>query len=287
MFKAKLLLTLSLILMSLQANAQDITIGTVAMDAPVEMIKRMTPLAEYLAQQTGYRMQFRPAPNLDSAVADLGSGKVQIAYMTPIAYIMAHEKHQAIPLVTPLTHGKSTFNLVVVVPKDSPVKKLDDLKGKRFAFGDPKAFLQPAVLLEAGMNIQDFSAVAYLKHYDNIAKAILLGDFDGGIMKDTVYEKFAPQGLRVVYTSPPLASYVFAVSGALDAATQNKLKAAFMALNRPTAEAQSILRTLDQGYDGFQPASDKNYDGERDLIARVKKKRPNECARQLIHCTHS
>jgi len=77
----------------------------------------------------------------------------------------------------------------VVVQKDSPVKKLEDLKGKRFAFGDPKAFLQPAVLLEAGMKIQDFSAVAYLNHYDNIAKAVLLGDFDGGIMKDTVYEK--------------------------------------------------------------------------------------------------
>ncbi len=271
MFKAKLFLTLSLILMFPQANAQDITIGAVAMDAPVEMIKRMTPLTEYLAQQTGYRVQFRPAPNLDSAVADLGSGKVQIAYMTPIAYIMAHEKYQAVPLVTPLTHGKSTFNLVVVVQKDSPVKKLEELKGKRFAFGDPKAFLQPAVLLEAGMDIQAFSAVAYLKHYDNIAKAVLLGDFDGGIMKDTVYEKFASQGLRVVHTSPPLASYVFAVSGELDAAMQNKLREAFMKLNRRSPETLSVLKTLDQGYDGFQPSFDKDYDQERKLIARVKK----------------
>ena len=271
MFKAKLFLALALVLPVLQASAQDITIGAVAMDAPVEMIKRMTPLTEYLAKQTGYRVQFRPAPNLDTAVTDLGKGKVQIAYMTPIAYIMAHEKYHAVPLVTPLTHGKATFNLVVVVQKDSHVKKLEDLKGKRFAFGDPKAFLQPAVLLEAGVEIRDFSAVAYLNHYDNIAKAVLLGDFDGGIMKDTVYEKFASQGLRVVHTSPPLASYVFVVSGEIDAATQNKLKAAFMALNKPTPESQSILRTLDQGYDGFQPATDKDYDIERKLIARVKK----------------
>ena len=271
MFKAKLFLALTLVLSCLQASAQDITIGAVAMDAPVEMIKRMTPLAEYIAQQTGYRVQFRPAPNLDTAVADLGEDKVQIAYMTPIAYIRAHEKYQAVPLVTPLTHGKTTFNLVVVVQKDSPVKKLEDLKGKRFAFGDPKAFLQPAVLLEAGMKIQDFSAVAYLNHYDNIAKAVLLGDFDGGIMKDTVYEKFASQGLRVVYTSPPLASYVFVVNGKLDAAMQNKLKGAFMALNKPTPETKFVLKTLDQGYDGFQPSSDKDYDGERKLIARIKK----------------
>lgn len=113
--------------------------------------------------------------------------------------------------------------------------------------------------------------MTYLKHYDNIAKAVLLGDFDGGIMKDTVYEKFAPQGLRVVYASPPLASYVFVVNSEMDAATQNKLKGAFMALNKPTPEAKSILKTLDQGYDGFQPSSDKDYDRERKLIARVKK----------------
>ena len=271
MFKAKLFLALTLALSFLQASAHDITMGAVAMDAPVEMIRRMTPLAGYLTQQTGYRVQFRPAPSLDAAVTDLGEGRVQIAYMTPIAYIMAHEKYQAVPLVTPLTYGKATFNLVVVVQKDSPVKKLEDLKGRRFAFGDPKAFLQPAVLLEAGMKKQDFSAVAYLDHYDNIAKAVLLGDFDGGIMKDTVYEKFAAQGLRVVYASPPLASYVFVVSGKLDAATQHKLKDAFMALNQPTPEAKSVLKTLDQGYDGFQPSSDKDYDGERKLIARVKK----------------
>lgn len=46
-----------------------------------------------------------------------------------------------------------------------------------------------------------------------------------------------------------------------------------MALNKPTPEAKSILKTLDQGYDGFQPSSDKDYDRERNfkLIARIKK----------------
>lgn len=254
-----------------QVHAQDITIGAVAMDAPIEMIKRMTPLAEYLAQQTGYKVQFRPAPNLETAVADLGEGSVQMAYMTPMAYIMAREKYHTIPLVAPITHGKSTFNLVVVVHQNSAFKKLEDLKGKRFAFGDPKALLQPAVLLEAGIRKHDFSEVAYLKHYDNIAKAILMGDFEGGIMKDTVYEKFAPQGLRVVYTSPPLSSYIFAVSAKLDITTQERLKNALLSLNNQTPEARTVLKTLDQGYDGLQPTSDKDYDRERALIARLKK----------------
>lgn len=249
--------------------AQNITIGAVAMDVPIEMIKRMTPLADYLSKQTGYVVRFRPSPNMDMAVKDLGSNAVQISYMTPIAYVMAREQYQAVPLVTPLTHGKKTFNLLVVVHRDSPYKKLEDLKGKRFAFGDPKAYLQPAVLLDAGLRKQDFSEVVYLKHYDNIAKAVLLNDFDGGIMKDTVYEKFAAQGLRVVYTSPPLSSYVFAVNGKLDAKVQEKLKQAMLSLNTATPETRTVLKTLDQGYDGFQVVNDKDYDRERAMIARL------------------
>ena len=259
---------------SLTVHAQDITIGAVAMDTPIEMIRRMTPLADYLAKQTGYTIRFRPSPNMDTAVKDLGNNTVQISYLTPIAYIMAHEQFQAMPLVTPLTHGKNTFNLMVVVQQHSPYKKLEDLKGKRFAFGDPKAYLQPAVLFEAGVRKQDFSEVAYLKHYDNIAKAVLMDDFDGGIMKDTVYEKFAAQGLRVVYTSPPLSSYVFAVRGNLGVRIQEKLKQALLSLNKPTPEAQAVLKTLDQGYDGFQVITDKDYDRERALIDRLKNSAP-------------
>jgi phosphonate transport system substrate-binding protein len=270
MSKIKLLLTSLLLFAHIEASADHITIGAVAMDAPVEMIKRMMPLTAYIAKRIGHEVQFRPAPNLDTAVTDLGDGTVQMAYMTPFAYITAHEKYHVIPLVSPLTHGKATFNLLVVVQKDSPAKSLEDLKGKRFAFGDPMALLQPAVLLQAGVKKQDFSAFAYLKHYDNIAKAVLLGDFDGGIMKDTVYDKFAAQGLRVVYTSPPLTSYVFAVNASLPAAMQAKLKKALLSLNQATPEARSVLKTLDQGYDGFQISSDKDYDKERALIARLK-----------------
>lgn len=256
------------------AFAQDIRMGAVAMDAPIEMIKRMTPLAHYLSRQTGYNIRFRPSPNIETAVRDLGNNTVQISYMTPMAYVMAREQYQAVPLVTPLTHGKSTFNLLVVVQRDSPYKKLEDLKGKRFAFGDPKAYLQPAVLFDAGMRKQDFSEVAYLKHYDNIAKAVLLNDFDGGIMKDTVYEKFAAQGLRVVHTSPPLASYIFAANGKLNTIVLEKLKRALLSLNNATPEAQSVLRTLDQGYDGFQAINDKDYDRERILIERYRNSLP-------------
>ncbi len=249
------------------AEQEELYLGSVAMDVPAEMVRRMTPLTEYLSKKTGIKISFRASPNLGSAVNELGKDFTQIAYLTPVAYIEAREKYGVQALVSPLTHGKSTFNLVIAVRSDSPYKTMEDLKGKKFAFGDPKALLQRAVVVGSGVKLEDFSNYGFLKHYDNIAKAVLNKDFDGGILKDTIYEEFAPKGLRKIYTSPPLSSYLFATSGRLPPATVKKLRSAFLELKAGNPEHAAILKELDKGYDGFEPQEDKDYDPTRKLIA--------------------
>lgn len=253
-------------------RSTDLSLGSVAMDVPAAMVKRLTPLAKYLSSQTGYNVMFRASPNLDSAVEDLGLGHTQLAYLTPVAYIEAHEKYGAAPLVSPLTHGKSTFNLVIAVRKDSPIRAMRDLHGKKFAFGDEKALLQPAVVIGAGIKLEDFASYTYLKHYDNIAKALLNGDFDAGILKDTIAAKFEPLGLRIIHVSPPLASYVFAASNRLTPEAVAQMKAALLALNADTPENKAVLRALDPAYDGFAAAEDRDYHVIRKLIAPLKAK---------------
>ena len=251
----------------------DLFLGSVAMDVPAAMVKRLTPLAKYLSGQTGYNILFRASPDLDSAVEDLGLAHTQLAYLTPVAYIEAHEKYAAVPLAVPLTHGKSTFNLVVAVRKDSPIRTMRDLTGKKFAFGDEKALLQPAVVMGAGIKLEDFASYAYLKHYDNIAKALLNGDFDAGILKDTIAAKFEPQGLRVIHVSPPLAAYLFAASSRLAPEVMAQIKAALLALNADTPENKAVLNALDPAYDGFVTAEDRDYHVIRKLIAPLKNKK--------------
>jgi len=248
-------------------DPEEIFLGSVAMDVPAAMVQRMAPLTQYLSKKTGLRVSFRASPNLGSSVTELGKEFTHIAYLTPVAYIEAHDKYNAKPLVSPITHGKSTFNLIIAVNKDSPIKTPQDLKGKTFAFGDPKALLQRAVVVGSGVKMEELSRYNFLNHYDNIAKAVLNKDFDAGILKDTIYEEFAPKGLRKIYTSAPLSSYLFAVSDRLPPATVKKLQAAFLELKASNPEHKAILRELDQGYDGFEPTEDKDYDAIRKLIA--------------------
>lgn len=264
-----LALSLAALLLSASVYPADdeIFLGSVAMDVPAAMVQRMTPLAAYLTKKTGLKIAFRASPNLGSAVNELGKEFTHIAYLTPVAYLEAHEKYAAKPLVSPITHGKTTFNLVVAVRQDTLIKTMPDLKDKSFAFGDEKALLQRAVVVGGGINLHQFSRFAFLKHYDNIAKAILNKDFDAGILKDTIYEQFQPQGLRKIYTSAPLPSYIFAVSDRLPTEMVKKLRTAFLELNGDTPEGKAVLKGLDPGYDGFVTAEDKDYDVIRKLVA--------------------
>jgi phosphonate transport system substrate-binding protein len=274
-FAGQILLMLLIGLAVPQANAaEEIYLGSVAMDAPEAMARRLVPLTRYLSAKTGYRVTFRASPNLGSAVYDVGSGFTQVAYLTPVAYVDAREKFHVVPLVAPIRDGSSQFHLAIAVHKDSPIRHVGDLRGKKFAFGDEKALLQRAVVVGAGIRLEDLGSYAFLKHYDTIAKAVLRRDFDAGIIKSELVADYRSQGLRSLYESPPLPAYLFAVNAQLPPAIVAKLKKAFLELKGNTPENRTILSSLDQTYDGFTNANDSDYDLVRKLIAPFRNGNP-------------
>ena len=252
-------------------QTREVTMGSVAMDIPVEMIKRMSALTNHLALSTNLNVRFRPSPNLGSAVEDLGTGQTQIAYLTPVAYIEARKKYGVIPLVAPTAGGRPHFSLVIGVKAGSGINTPAGLKGKRFAFGDEKALLQRAAVESMGLKSSDFSTFAYLKHYDNIAKAVLAGDFDGGILKDSVADEFKGKGIAVVGSTAPLPSYIFAVHPGMPVAVRNQLRDALLALNKSTPERAATLEAFDKACDGFVVVDDPAYDTVRKLIQPFQK----------------
>jgi len=77
--------------------------------------------------------------------------------------------------------------------------------------------------------------------------------------------------LRIIYTSPRLPAYTFAVNRHVAPQMADKLRNAFLALKPDTPEGRVILGALDQSYTGFTAANDKDYDTVRKLVAPFKK----------------
>ena len=250
-----------------EQGAQEIRFGSVAMDIPPVMHQRLTPLTRYLSETLKRPVTLKLSPNMPAAIDDVAKGEVDLAYLTPVAYIKSHAKGKTQLVVNTLTNNKPSFQLMIAVRDDSPIKRVEDLKGKKFAFGDKAAILQRAVVVGAGLPLESLGDYKFIGHYDNIAKGVFSGDFDAGILKDTTAAVWQKKGLRVLYSSAPLPPYNIVASSKVDAELLKKIRAAFLALDMKNPAHKAVIEALDKEYDGFAPTSDADYDVVRRLIA--------------------
>jgi len=244
----------------------ELSLGSVAMDIPAVMHQRLSPLAAYLSRELGQPVQVRPDAGLKQAVDNIAAGRVDIAYLTPIAYVKAQQAGKVRIIAKTVTKGQKSFRLMLVTRADSDIKKVSDLAGKRFAFGDEAALVQRAVVVNAGIRLEDFGSYRFLGHYDNIARGVNNGDFDAGILKDTSAYRWEKKGMRIFYTSPELPPYNIVVSQRMPASTAKAIQSALLKLRLDNPEHQKVIKALDESYDGFAATSDAEYDIIRRIV---------------------
>lgn len=259
-----LLLTLSDIVVA--ADKTPLLFGSVAQDTPAVMYKRLIPLTTYLSKILNRPVELQLSPNMGDAINKVAHNEVDITYLTPVAYLRAHEKGNSQLIAKMVTNKRSSFQLMIVVRDDSPIKKVEQLAGKSFAFGDKKALLQRATVTGAGMPLEKLGSYKFIGHYDNIARGVARGLFDAGILKDTKAFKWKKKGLRILYSSPQMPPYNITASNKLDTTTLVALRKAFLELDKMNPEHFQAIKSLDKKYDGFAKTSDAEYDIVRKLI---------------------
>lgn len=269
-FRAFVLLGLHLLLsapiLALGAEEQSIRLGSVAEDIPAVMHQRLTPLTNYLEAAIGRHVVLTLSADMPGAIEALSNGTVELAYLSPVAYLKAREMGNATLIAKAVTNHRAYFSLDIVVREDSPIKKVADLAGKRFAFGDAAALLQKAVVVNAGIPLERLGSSVYLGHYDNIVRGVLNRDYDAGIVTDSKARLWVKKGLRVIYSSPNLPPYNFAATAKMDHALFLELQKALLSLDGTNPAHRKVLDAMGVGYDGFAPANDMEYDIVRKLI---------------------
>jgi len=253
------------------AGPRELSLGTVAMEIPAVMHQRLQPLAAHLSQSLGRAVRIRPALDLSKAVEDVASGNVDIAYLTPAAYIKAQKTGNVRIIAKPVTAKGVNMRLMLVVRNESQTRSVRDLVGRSFAFGDEAAILQRAVVVNAGIQLREFSSYRFLGHYDNIARGVANGDFDAGILKDSMARAWEQKGLRILHASPELPPYNIVVGRNVSPALELRIRAALLNLNASDPEHRKVLTALDSSHMGFVPAADSDYDIVRALIQPFQK----------------
>lgn len=247
-------------------------LGIVPLQSPAEMYRRFTPLADYLSEELGVKVELRVASNFEAAVRELGQGKTEFCYMTPSTYIQARRDYGAKVLVKALREGKPFHHAVIIARQGGSIKTVRDIKGRSFAFGDQSStsshIVPRAMLLEEGIELKDLSFYNYMGHHDDVARAVVKGEFDAGGVMEAVAYKYKDQGLALIRFSPEIPEFNIAAHNA-DEQTSQRIKMAFIELGANEPSKAAVLKSIDQNYTGFAEAAPGDYDSIMDIMSKI------------------
>lgn len=200
-----------------QIDHDHIHFGFDLRSSPQEDLAQYLPLMNYLTQETGYKFKLAITPKNSSILNELKQNNIQLAAMGAVNVIRAEEAGLASILVQGLNHqNKATYQSMFIVPIESKIYSIQDIKGKSLAFGDKNStqgHLIPRIVLQKyNIKLSDLNKFDYFGSHQRCAEAVVSGDYEVCALQDQLAKDLAKRGLiRIIYASQdyPSSGIVF------------------------------------------------------------------------------
>ena len=215
-------------------------------------------------------------------IEDLASKKMDVAIMSPVTYTIGRDKGTVDVLLKSKDYlvddkGNQTKKLgdcyrsQIVVKKDSDIKKLKDLKGKKVGLQDADSaagYIYPLADLQREHIPKSALRVSQFKDEDQALKTLLDGDIDAVATYDDArveLKKSKPnvyKDTRVIYTSDKIPNDTISVRVDLSDEWRNKIAKAFINVSKKKEGRQLIHDLFD--HEGYEKTSEADFKKVRD-----------------------
>ncbi len=265
-----------------QSNAVRIAVG--GMITPKEGFAYYRDFLDFIGAELGRPVEYVDATSYDEINTMLESRDIDGAIVCSGPYVDGHKKFGMELLAAPQAYGGTVYYSYIIVPRESPAKGLDDLRGKTFAFSDPLSNtgkLVPEYLL-ARKNESSrtfFSKTVFSGSHDKSIQAVADRLVDGAAVDSLIWEylnKIKPEltgKTRILLKSDPYAIPPFVVHPALDPAVKEKLRTILLTAHMKPKGKELLDKMLTERY---VPITDSAYDSIREMkkwIARQKQEK--------------
>jgi phosphonate transport system substrate-binding protein len=169
-----------------------------------KQVRRYEPLADYLSEKTGIRVNLKVLTYRGNVIDNFQFLKLDGAFFGSFSYSLAHVKLGVAVLARPEDpDGISSYHGVIFVRKDSGIRTVRQMKGKRLALvarATTAGYLFPSIYLKrAGVRNPEtfFKEVYYAGTHEGTIDDVLDRKADIGVSKNTVYNRFAAENPRI------------------------------------------------------------------------------------------
>ncbi len=249
--------------------ARELKFGFTPVLSEREMRNEFEPLMTYLSDALGQKVVLYVAKDYGDLRTQMEAGSVDIGSFSPFAYVDAARGGKIRIIAQSILEGSATYRGIIVARKDSGLKTVADLKGKRFAFVDPKSasgYLYPrAMLLEKGIEPATyFKTTTFAGSHDKVIAAVLAGAADAGSIYEGALGVARRSGVPVenlvtIVSTEPIPHDAIAVRLDLDDALVKRIQLALINLDQSEAGRRVIAHSKKK-LTGHVHAEDSLYD---------------------------
>ncbi|MET3142348.1 UNVERIFIED_ORG: phosphonate transport system substrate-binding protein [Arthrobacter sp. UYEF2] len=220
----------------------EITFGIEPYEDPAKLKPAYDVLAAALSKKLDCPVSVQVVEDYAAEVLAMRNGKLDLGQFGPLGYVFADEKAGAEPLVSFGAAEKelSAYTAGILVAKDSPLQRIEDLKGKSLAVGSvgstsgdvlPRFGLRGAGIADAGLKMD------YTGGHPEALLALKNGKVEAGEINSHTLAMavaagtFRKDGFRRIWTSNPIPNDPITVRGDADPAFKKAVKDAFLSLD--------------------------------------------------------
>jgi phosphonate transport system substrate-binding protein len=257
---------------------------------PSAEVQRLTAtgnvIAAALGQKTGLTWKVSVPTSYAAQIDAICAGQVDVGFIAPLQMTLALDKGCATPIAAALrkdAEGKltTTYESQILVRKDSGIKTVADLKGKKFAFTDAisaSGYLFPALLVKNRTSQEPktfFASTIFAGGHPQAALAVYNKQVDGASMfidarvKDLQTKELAsgmPRDIlettEVIDRAGPIPNDAIALRKDLPKDVADKIKAALLDYGT-TDDGKKNYKDL-FAWDGLQEVGATFYDPVRE-----------------------
>lgn len=248
-----------------------------AMVSPKETFVHYRELLDYLATKLAVDVELVQRKTYGEVNELIGEGKIDLAFICSGPYATGREKYGFEMLAVPEVQGSHFYRSYLIVGKGAPFERIEDLRGRVFAFTDPDSHtgkLVPTSWLAETRERPEtfFGKVVYTYSHDNSILAVSRGLVDGAAVDGLIWEFYQRKNpaltseTRVIRKSDPYGIPPVVASRALSPAVKEPLKGVLLSMHE-SADGQRILGEL--MIDRFVAPREEWYDSIRQLERKV------------------
>lgn len=241
------------------------------------------PLGTLLQKQLHIPVHVTVSTDFSGLVEAMSSKKVDVGFMPPYSYMLAHKRGIADVLLQAERYGydepsgKMNHKLMhkyrgmIVVKKGSKIKSWKDLKGKKIAIGDPSSasgYVYPiAELYKKGLNVTKDSKLVNITSDDQKVISVLNGDVDAAFVFSDARNIAAKDDKRAmtdvvpIYFTQWIPNDTISVRKDMPKKFRVKLAKAFKNIAK-SKKGKQIIESIYSHY-GYVDAKDSDFDGLR------------------------